>query len=491
MNGLLLGIDAGLTAIKAGVFDREGRSLAQSVRRCPRSLPAPDWVERDMGLLWAACKATIRECVQATAHIGPIAAVGIAGHGDGLYLIDDALRPVRPALLPLDTRAKAIVQEWGAEGKAASVLKVCGEQPWTGSPVVLYEWVLRNERESAAKARWLLSSKDWIRLNLTGSVATDPTDASPWTGVSGTGYCSDVLRLLSVSEDSVRPKLPPIAGSGAVAGTVLPSIAGATGLAPGTPVVCGSHDVDASAIGMGAALPGQLALLAGTFSIAQAVSSSPHPGSLVRTRTFVTPGNWLNMVAAPGAASLDWFVRTFWDADGSYDLIEEELTATDHRRGGLYFHPYLYGDGMRPNVSAAIVGLRAWHNRSEVLHAVMEGVVCGFRRQVEALAGKFQCGSGAALAGGAARSPYWSQLLSDGLGMDVQVCDTDEPGTRGAALLAGLSLGFWPDLNTAVSTAVRVARRHTPDPTRVAALDRTYQAFRALDEALEPLWGLL
>lgn len=488
MTEFLLGLDVGLTMVKAVLFDRDGRAVAESSRRCGASTPAPHWVERDMEELWLTCVETVRECV-ASARVprGSIAAVGIAGHGDGLYLVDEEFRPVRPAVLSLDSRARDLIADWRAAGTFALALELTGQEPWVASPLAIWAWLARHEPESLARSRWLLFCKDWVRLRLTGALATDPSDASPLTDVDGAAWSSEILNLPEL--EGVSAKLPPIRASSSAAGTVSAAAARASGLAQGTPVVCGSHDVDACAIGMGAVASDSLALIAGTFSISQVLAPAPRLDSRWQTRTFVEPGRWLHMAATPAStAGLDWLVSEIYGLDGSYDVVERAVRAASSAAGSVYFLPFLYGDAREPEASGAFIGLRGWHERGELFRAVLEGAVCSQRLQVEALTSVFELEARARLAGGATHSPFWSQLFADGLCLEIEVADTDEAGARGAAVLAGLGIGVWPDLESAVKETVRVARTYTPDPVRAAAFDRTYDTFRELRDALAPLW---
>jgi sugar (pentulose or hexulose) kinase len=65
------------------------------------------------------------------------------------------------------------------------------------------------------------------------------------------------------------------------------------------------------------------------------------------------------------------------------------------------------------------------------------------------------------------------------------------PSRTASTGFAGLGLGFWPDLESAIAAIVRVTRCYAPDPVRATAFNRTYQVFRELDDALTPFWGRL
>lgn len=68
--------------------------------------PQPRWVEQDMNTIWKNAQTAVREAILA-AKIdgGEISAVGMSGHGDGIYLVDEAGEPVRAGIQSMDSRA--------------------------------------------------------------------------------------------------------------------------------------------------------------------------------------------------------------------------------------------------------------------------------------------------------------------------------------------------------------------------------------------------
>ncbi|MET8979002.1 FGGY family carbohydrate kinase [Streptomyces sp. NPDC004539] len=115
--------------------------------------------------------------------------MGLAGHGDGLYAVDERGLPVRAAIVAMDTRAEPVLEEWRGTQIWSRALELSGTVPFAGSPAAL---LARHEPAVLQQARWLLSCKDWLRL--TGAVATDPTDASAsFTDLRRGGYSPDLI----------------------------------------------------------------------------------------------------------------------------------------------------------------------------------------------------------------------------------------------------------------------------------------------------------
>ena len=92
------------------------------------------------------------------------------------------------------------------------------------------------------------------------------------------------------------------------------------------------------------------------------------------------------------------------------------------------------------------------------------------------------------LTGGGARNRFWSQMFADVLGMPIEISDVEETGARGAALVAGVAVGAYPDLSSAMATATGIARSHQPDAARAAIHTQRFAIHRSLVEAMGPAW---
>jgi L-xylulokinase len=477
----LLGLDAGQTVTKAVLFDAAGHTVAVGRADAQVTVAQPRWQERDMSAAWRQAATAIAACLHAAgAHGSDVAAIGLCGHNDGVYPVDAAGEPVRAAILATDSRAHEYVERYLADGTADKALALTGQSPFAGSPAAVYAWLRDHEPQTLDRARWLLFCKDWLHLKLTGEAATDPTEASAsFTDVHAQRYSAEALGLYGLSE--VADQLPPIRPSAVVAGEVTAQAAAETGLAAGTPVVTGAHDVDASALGVGAVDPGAVSIVMGTFAINQVVSADVRLDHRWQARTFLRPDTWLHMSTSPSSASnLDWAVRLLgpYDGAGRPDFAAAvtagfALPVAEAASAPLFL-PFLYGSA-HGVVGASFAGMRGEHHRNHLLRAVLDGVVFSHRTHLDALRTQFTLAGPARVCGGGARSPQWSKLLADAVGLDVEITDTDEAGARGAAALAGLGIGWYGSIPDVVAATVRVARAHQARPS--AVLDDRYQRY--------------
>jgi L-xylulokinase len=497
VSELLLGLDAGLTVTKAVVFRPDGTPLGTGQVGSQQRSPHEGWVEKDLDDLWVGAGQAIASALEAAGVAGgDIAAVGPTGHGDGLLLLDAEQRPVRPAILSLDGRAGAVQARLHRDGVAARALELVGEAPFAVEPPVLLVWIKEHEPDVYRRIGHVLFCKDWLKFRLTGRLTTDPTDASAgFTDVHSQGYAPGALALFGL--DELAGTLPEIVRSYEVAGEVTAEAAAATGLVAGTPVVSGLHDCDASAAGCGAVRPGQLTMIAGTFSINETISDGPVSDERLLCRNWVEPGQWMTMAnSAASATNLEWFVnrlapleaeRAAAASSSPFAFAGDEVAATLGDPSRVVYLPFLYGSPRHPDATGAFVGLKGWHTRGHLLRAVFEGVAFNHRTHVDALRDHFEVRE-LRLTGGGSRSAVWAQVFADVLGQPVSVTSSAEAGALGAALCAAVAAGLHPSVADGADRAVRVARTFDPDPRRQAELAEVYGRYLALVDALAPEW---
>lgn len=474
MGDLLLGIDAGSTVVKAVVVDADGRQRGVGERANATGSPRPHWQERDMAGAWTACAAAIRAAIDdAGVDGGAVAAIGVSGHGDGAYLVDAAGAPVRPAILSTDSRAQAYADASGRGETGERLLETTGQVPFAASPPPLIQWLRDHEPDAYARTAHYLLCKDWLRLCLTGEVATDVTDASGgFVDVQQPRWSHEALELYGLTDFADR--LPRLLASTEVAGQVTAAAAEASGLRAGTPVVAGCHDVHAAAVGLGADRDGACSVVMGTWSINQVVSTHPAVDRMWQSRHSIHGGSWLNMSSSPASSNnVDWICRTLGisTADRSTPVWREAM-ASLAADGTPYFLPYLYGGPYGGDVGGTFAGLHGWHEAPDLLAAVLRGVVFNHRLHLRFLEQAFGSLTRIRAAGGGTRMDEVCQLLADATGAVVEVVAVAEPGAVGVARMAGRSVGAVPAGGDA---AVPVRRSFTPDPDQAERLAEQFQ----------------
>jgi L-xylulokinase len=493
----LLGIDNGLTVTKAVVFDIDGTQLSVARRRVPQSMPQARFVERGMTGLWHATAEAIREAIALSGRpAADIRAVAATAHGDGLYLLDEDRQPLGPGILSLDSRAGAVIDGWSGGTVFSEALALTGQIPHVSAPSALLAWIKQHEPDRYQRIRHVLGCKDWLRFCLTGTIGTDRTEASTsFTDVRSQAFSPEALRLFGL--DEVFDALPPMAHSAEIAGYVTSDASTLTGLAAGTPVAFGLHDVTASALGIGGHVDDVVSIVAGTYSINQVLSRDVRADPRWLCRNAIDAGQWNNMAISPAsAANYDWFLDTLCrrDQDAAieggasiHEMLAQEIDAALQRPSTILFHPYLFGSPHGNVASGSFLGLHGWHDRGDMLKAVLEGIAFNHRTHIDALRDGFAFRQ-ARLTGGASRNPAFAQMFADILDMPLMVTSTDEAAAFGAALCAGAAVGLYASVQDDPRDLSATGRRYQPDPVRSAEFNRRFSLYCRIAETLKPVW---
>ncbi len=491
----LLGLDAGNTVIKAVLFDLEGQQVAMHALDGQSSTPQPGHVERDLDELWANAGVAISRCI-AEAGVSPdeIAAVGCAGHGNGLYLLDrdgGALMGIQS----LDTRAAALSAEL-SDASGARLHELCLQKPWPSQTPVLLAWVKRHMPKVYSKIGTVLLCKDFITYQLTGARVSEISDMSGCglTKMPEAVYDNELLSLYGLED--ARGLLPTLIDPADIAGQITEGAAAATGLRAGTPVIGGYFDVVSSALGSGAGFAGDASIIAGTWSINQVFSETPVRDDTVFMASAFGPKRFVNIEAsATSAVSLEWYVREFVERGGHH---ENPFGYCNARVGDVapqlddpFFHPFLYGSGQGAEFRAGFYGLAGWHTEGHMLRALFEGVMFEHRRHIDVLRAAGVQFNRAILSGGGSRSPHWPQMFADCLNVPIVVAQAQETGALGAAIGAAVGTGLVADYEEGIGLMTRPKQAFAPDENMTVHYQTRYEMYCALSEAMGPFWAQL
>ncbi len=502
MSRFILGLDAGTSVVKAALFTGEGRELGAVARRTTLKNPQPAWAEVSMSETWAMTVSAIGDLLAQQGITGDqISIVGITGNMVGAWLIDEAGQPVRDAILWADGRSQVIIDQMMQQQPdfMSRIFAESGSVMQQGCTLPVLRWLADYEPASLERARHVLCCKDWLIYNLTGMLQMDPTEASVLPGSARLrGFSDAMFELIDVQR--YRHLFPPVVPSEQIVGTVQAEAAALTGLAVGTPVIAGAGDVPASCIGVGAVEPGVACSLLGTNFLnclitPQPVFEPPDVGVL-----FCIPGgNWIKAtINVSGTTSLDWAVEQFCQPEKAaaqstaelFTQVEALVQQSEAGAGGVIYLPYLSPQGItapiaEPAARADFFGLTHEHSRADLLRAVYEGLALSIRDGYDVIPTPVH---EIRLSGGAAKSAFFCQLVADCTGRRVIVPQGSEFGAKGAALLAAVAAGHFPNVRAAVAAQTDPTQVYTPDPARQAAYAHVHALYTQLRQALLPVW---
>jgi xylulokinase len=260
-------------------------------------------------------------------------------------------------------------------------------------------------------------------------------------------------------------------------------------LPTGIPVICGSGDQQAQAVGNGIIQPGAVSATIGTGGQLFAVADSYHPDPHLRLHTFchAVPGRWHWLAATLTAGlSLRWLRDQVLCSKFSYKQLADAAQRVQAGAEGLIYLPYLVGERMRPYTRGVFFGLTLHHTWQHMARAVMEGVVFSLLDGLELVHQRREVKQVLA-SGGGTRHPLWLQLQANIFGRPVLCTQTREAAALGAALLAGVGVTLYPDLESACQLAVRWYKKVIyPHPATRAQYQELADRYRALHQTLIP-----
>ena len=483
-----LGIDLGTSAVKVVLVDDDQDVLATASRPLTLDHPAAHAAEQHPDEWWQATAAALDELAAGhRALMGGVRAIGLSGQMHGSVLLDEADRPIRPAILWNDGRPQPQALE--LRERAPGLARPLGVPAMAGFTGPKLLWLRQHEPESLRRTRTLLLPKDYLRLQLTGERATDMSDAA------GTWLLDQAERRWSTAaaaavgiELSILPRL--VEGVEPT-GTLRPAIAARFGLPASTLVAGGAGDAAAGGVGIGAVDEGQSFVSLGTsaqFFIARD-HFAPAPERFVHAFCHALPGRWYQMAAMlTGASILGAVTRLTGEAEVQTLLGEAEAAFTGP--SPLLMLPYLTGERTPhddPFARGVVFGIDSATTRADFTLAALEGVAFTLADALDALGGPTAPVTELGLIGGGARSRLWARLIAAILGKPIRRFAGGEAGPAfGAARLARLAHTNEPP--AAVIAPPPTLDVIAPDPALTAAYLPRLALFRALYQAARPVF---
>lgn len=480
-----LGIDIGTFESKGVIVDANGGIVATASRPHKMLVPRPGWAEHRPKQDWWGDFVHICKAMLAESGISPkdIACIGTSAIGPCMLPVDatgEALS--NAALYGVDARASQEIADLNEAIGAGRILSACGNALTSQSVGPKILWLRRNRPEIFARAAKIVTSTTYLVQKLTGECVIDHYSAANFSPlyVIGKGW-SDELAPDIVELD----RLPRLLWSTDIAGHVTRKAARETGLAEGTPVICGTIDAASEAISVGVTRIGDMMVMYGSTIFTIMLSSERIEDSRLWYAPWLFPGEHASMAGLATSGTLThWFRDQFArdiDPATAFPLLAAEAQASPPGAKGLVVLPYFSGERTPihdPHAKGSVFGLNLTHGRGDLYRAVLEGIACGTAHIVDTYREIGEPPKSILAVGGGTKNAVWAQATSDIAGMTQTVCGKTIGASYGDAFLAALAIG------QAKRADVRkwnpVERRIRPDRKNAAVYARQYAVFKDL-----------
>ncbi len=480
----LLGIDLGAGSLKASIIDAAGHSVGEAAQPITTQIPQFGFSEQNPQDWFAAlCAAVPAALAQAGLPASAIAGISISAGAHIPVLTGAKGEVLRPAIMWNDQRASrqasALHERAGSEIIATSLNRV--NPTWT---LAMLAWLAEHEPSILAATRRLYLAKDWLRAQLTGTWETDFSDAI------GALLADNVSKAWSPTlchMIGLNPEiLPPIVAPESIVGHVTPAAAALSGLAAGTPVVCGSNDTTVEFFGIGATRPGMGAIKLATAGVLYLATQGPAVHPPISCYPHIMPGMYYTATGTNSCASAHRWLRDLMFTQGGFEVMDALAASVPMGARGLLFHPYLQGERAPywdPLLRADFVGLTMSHGKAEFARALYEGIAFSIRDLLEAARGLGLEFGTIRLMGGGARSACWRQIIADVTGLSIERTQAGD-ASFGAALMAGIGVGVFTGPEAAVAACVRLQDTTQPQAQAQVFYEKLFNIYKESQAAL-------
>jgi xylulokinase len=484
----VIGADLGTSACKLLLVDEQGHICRSVSREYPLYFPEPGWSEQHPQDWWNAWIDGVKELlseIDASAVIG----IGLGGQMHGLVALDEKDAVIRPAILWNDGRTAKQTDYLNETVGRETLSRYTANIAFAGFTAPKVLWMKENEPDNFERIAKIMLPKDYINYRLTGVHACDYSDASGMLLLDVQNKCwsAQMLDICGITE-AVMPRL---FESYDVIGTLRPDIAAQLGLSEAVKVVAGAGDNAAAAVGTGVVGQGCNISLGTSGTVFLCTDTlSPDPTNALHAFCHAD-GGYHRMGCMLSAASCNkWLCENILNTN---DYAAEQATISPDKlgRNRVFFLPYLMGERSPINDTDArgtFIGLSMDTTRADLVQAVLEGVAFAIRDSVEAAKAMGQTITESYLCGGGARSPLWQTIFTNVLGLPLLLPSAEEGPGFGAALLALVGCGRYPDVATCTKALTGIRGTVTPDAELTARYEECYRKFRAIYPSVKALF---
>lgn len=505
MAEYILGIDMGTTSMKVAVYDFNGQQQKSAVVEYSLLTPSTNFVEAPCEIyLDAIAKCMDKIRAKGFAETDKCVTVSFSVQGETFFVLDEACKPLRNAVVWMDNRAGKQADELRERFGNKLCYEVTGQVSFEACwPAAKLLWIKENEPEIWAKVRHIVLLEDYIIYLLTGKFAAEGSllTSTEYWDIRTKRYWPEMLEYLGIDE----AWLPEIKESGEPVGIILPEMAELLGISPKALICTGCLDQAAGAIGVGNIRPGIFSENIGA-ALAICVPTKTltyDPKQLMPVHYFAVPNTYMMHTFTTGGMFLRWFRDGFCQPEkdmeelteiDAYDLLNEEAATVAPGADGLIALPHLQGS-MAPDVNlnakAVFYGATLKHRKPHFIRAIMESLGFIISRNLEAISDMGLEVEQIRTMGGGSKSEIWNQIKADITGKTLNVTySSQDTACLGAAILAGTATGVFESIDSAVANMVQIRKSYIPDMKNHEMYLKQYRKFNLLFKSLTELFDV-
>lgn len=486
----ILGMDLGTTAIKAAVFDENGKECGSKTLEYTLLTPEPGRAELEASTYVETFIKAAHEAIK-RAEIDPadIQSLGMSAQGETMLCLDENNEPLRPAIVWMDIRAAAEA-EWIESTIGKKKIQKHTGQPGMDAiwPAAKILWLKKNEMEIFERTKKYVQLKGYFSYLLTGRIACEDSIlcTTMYWDINTREYWSEMMELLGIREE----QLPEILKQGENVGKITEEAAKRFGLSTETMINIGALDQACGALGVDNVRPGTFSDCTGSNLSTVAIVDQLVLDPAMQMPCFASaiPGKYMLHAFSSGGMVLKWFRDVFCQTEKAieatggepaFDQIGKEIMKIAPGSDGLIMIPHLQGSGPPDTDNrqkGVYFGMTLAHKKAHFARALMESIAMVLRRMIEAMESLGVEVKQIIALGGGSKSDVWCQLKADATGIPMNIMSTTESSAcLGAAILAGSAIGVWDSVEAAADKIVKTDAIYNPNKEIKDVYDKLFE----------------
>ena len=484
----LMGIDIGTSGCKALVFDETGRILATDYNEYDVIREASGQAELDCHDVWGKIRDTIINCARQTNN-NPIEAISVSSLGEALVPIDAQGNICGNSVLGMDTRGKRYIEHLTSKISSKEIYQITANLPGIGYSLPNLLRIKDEYPDMYRRTTKFVPWANFVSFMLTGKLYANYSLANRTLlfDIENCCWSKEIIDAAGLDID----KLPDLIPSGEPLGKISAQMSRELGLPSTVQVVSGTHDQCAAAIGSGVCESGVAMLGLGTYACMVLVHDQPNENSPFRKLSLNIENHAISseyvsfVYHGSGGALVKWLRDQMFkdlEGDNAYSSMFAELSQAKDTPVVLpYFTetgPLDYAIGGQ----GAVCGLSFSHSRADILKAALEGIIFYFKDALEKLNKNNYPVRKIYVSGGGAQSEIWLQIIADILGIPVFKAHTKECSALGAAIIAGLGINKFHNIDSAVTKMVKTPTVFYCSPKNANTYIHKFEKYKKLIE---------
>ena len=484
-----IGADLGTSALKLLLVDSNGKIHKKLTKEYSVNYPHPGWSEQSAEEWWKVFLQAVPELI-ADVNSNDIKAIGIAGQMHGLVILDENDEVIRPVILWNDSRTEKETEYLNCSIGKDKLTSFTANIAFAGFTAPKILWLKENEPDSFKKIKKIMLPKDYLNYMLTGVHSCDFSDASGMLllDVKNKKWSKEMLDICQIKEE----QMPLLFESYEIIGKIKKDISEKLNLSADTVVIAGAGDNAAAAIGTGTTGNEKCNISLGTSGTVfiSSQSFSVDDNNSLHAFAHADGGYHLMGCMLSAASCHKWICKSVFKQE-DYTLLEKEIPEDYLGKNELFFLPYLMGERSPlndTNATGVFIGLRPDTERWQMLLAVFEGVSFAIRDNVE-IARKLGLNiQESTLCGGGAKSKLWRKVLSNVLGIRLNIPLSEEGPGYGVALLAIAGTQKNDDIKNGLQEFVKITESIEPEKNLTSLYEDKYNKFKKIYPSIKKLY---